>query len=187
VNGEGMVLDGRNRYRACVEVGIEPITKPWDQRGSALAYVISKNLHRRHLDTSQRAMVGARIESYRHGGDRRSQDAKLRLEHKMTRKDVSALLNVGERSINSAATVHDLGIKELQQAVDAGDVSVSAAREGARLPKAKQSARWSSMGATAIGPAPRSGSSPSPVDQPQLHFELRQGAKPVDPLPHMEK
>jgi murein DD-endopeptidase MepM/ murein hydrolase activator NlpD len=25
------------------------------------------------------------------------------------------------------------------------------------------------------------------VDQPQLHFELRHGAKPVDPLPHMEK
>ncbi len=25
------------------------------------------------------------------------------------------------------------------------------------------------------------------VDQPQVHFELRQGAKPVDPLPHMEK
>ncbi|HWB46915.1 MAG TPA: peptidoglycan DD-metalloendopeptidase family protein [Hyphomicrobiaceae bacterium] len=25
------------------------------------------------------------------------------------------------------------------------------------------------------------------VDQPQLHFELRQGSKPVDPLPHMEK
>jgi murein DD-endopeptidase MepM/ murein hydrolase activator NlpD len=25
------------------------------------------------------------------------------------------------------------------------------------------------------------------VDQPQLHFELRQGAKPVDPLPQLEK
>lgn len=25
------------------------------------------------------------------------------------------------------------------------------------------------------------------VDEPQLHFELRQGSKPVDPLPHMEK
>jgi murein DD-endopeptidase MepM/ murein hydrolase activator NlpD len=24
------------------------------------------------------------------------------------------------------------------------------------------------------------------VDQPQLHFELRQGSQPVDPLPHME-
>ena len=25
------------------------------------------------------------------------------------------------------------------------------------------------------------------VDQPQVHFELRQGQKPVDPTPHMEK
>jgi murein DD-endopeptidase MepM/ murein hydrolase activator NlpD len=25
------------------------------------------------------------------------------------------------------------------------------------------------------------------VDQPQVHFELRQGSKPVDPLPHMER
>jgi murein DD-endopeptidase MepM/ murein hydrolase activator NlpD len=25
------------------------------------------------------------------------------------------------------------------------------------------------------------------VDQPQLHFELRQGAKPIDPMPHLEK
>ena len=25
------------------------------------------------------------------------------------------------------------------------------------------------------------------VDQPQLHFELRQGSKPVDPMPHLEK
>jgi len=34
-----------------------------------------------------------------------------------------------------------------------------------------------------IGKAGKTGT----VDQPQLHFELRQGAKPVDPLPHMEK
>jgi murein DD-endopeptidase MepM/ murein hydrolase activator NlpD len=25
------------------------------------------------------------------------------------------------------------------------------------------------------------------VDQPQVHFELRQGSKPVDPMPYMEK
>ena len=25
------------------------------------------------------------------------------------------------------------------------------------------------------------------ADQPQVHFELRQGSKPIDPLPHMEK
>ena len=32
-----------------------------------------------------------------------------------------------------------------------------------------------------IAKAGRSGG----VSQPQLHFELRQGAKPVDPMPHM--
>jgi len=25
------------------------------------------------------------------------------------------------------------------------------------------------------------------TDQPQLHFGLRQGSKPVDPVPHLEK
>jgi hypothetical protein len=43
-----------------------PITKPWNQRGDALSYVISKNLHRRHLNESQMAMVAAKIESFRH-------------------------------------------------------------------------------------------------------------------------
>jgi len=34
-------------------------------------------------------------------------------------------------------------------------------------------------------PVAKAGTSGS-VDQPQVHFELRQGSKPVDPLPHME-
>ena len=38
--------------------------------GEALAYVLSKNLKRRHLDESQRAMVAARLGRVRHGGDR---------------------------------------------------------------------------------------------------------------------
>jgi len=35
----------------------------------------------------------------------------------------------------------------------------------------------------AVGKAGKTGT----VDQPQVHFELRQGSKPVDPMPHMEK
>ena len=34
-----------------------------------------------------------------------------------------------------------------------------------------------------IGKAGKTGT----VDQPQVHFELRQGSKPVDPTPFMEK
>lgn len=54
---EGKILDGRNRYRACIELGIEP--KYTNYRGtlSPLEFVISKNLHRRHLTSSQRAVL----------------------------------------------------------------------------------------------------------------------------------
>jgi hypothetical protein len=53
------IIDGRNRYRACRELGIEPKTQEWDGNGSLVQFVVSLNLHRRHLDSGQRATVGA--------------------------------------------------------------------------------------------------------------------------------
>jgi ParB-like chromosome segregation protein Spo0J len=44
---EGKILDGRNRYRACVKVGIEVKTEPFEgTEADARAFVISKNIHR---------------------------------------------------------------------------------------------------------------------------------------------
>jgi len=55
---EGKILDGRNRYRACRELKIEPKFREW--RGpSAVSFVVSLNLKRRHLTAAQRAMAAA--------------------------------------------------------------------------------------------------------------------------------
>lgn len=48
VTHEGKILDGRNRYRACLAAGIEPIFTPFKGNDPA-TYVISANVRRRHL------------------------------------------------------------------------------------------------------------------------------------------
>jgi N6-adenosine-specific RNA methylase IME4 len=53
---DGMILDGRNRFRACQEVGVKPIFREYEGDEPA-AFVISLNLKRRHLDKSQSATV----------------------------------------------------------------------------------------------------------------------------------
>ena len=54
---EGKILDGRNRYLACSMVGVKPRFVQWDGTGSPLQWIISENLVRRHLTSSQRAVI----------------------------------------------------------------------------------------------------------------------------------
>lgn len=58
---QGKIVDGRNRYRACVDLGIEPQYREWDGNGSLVAFVVSLNLKRRHLTKSQEAAVAVSI------------------------------------------------------------------------------------------------------------------------------
>lgn len=60
VDREGRILDGRNRAKACQQVGIEPVTVTYD--GDDLAeYVIDCNTTRRHMSTGARAMATALV------------------------------------------------------------------------------------------------------------------------------
>ena len=58
---DGSILDGRNRYRACLELGIEPLTRTWEPKGDEVSTVLILNLHRRHLTSLQRACVAVEI------------------------------------------------------------------------------------------------------------------------------
>jgi hypothetical protein len=59
---EGKILDGRNRYRACLELGWEPATRNCDHHvGDPAGFVISRNIHRRHLTAKQRRELIAKL------------------------------------------------------------------------------------------------------------------------------
>lgn len=136
VTYRGQILDGRNRFLACQRAKVKPQFRVFSGNDAdALAYVVSSNVHRRHLDASQRALAAARIESAIHGGDRKSdQDANLHLD----RSTVAESMSVSPRSVASARKVIDAGSKALVHAVEAGEVSVSKAASVVDLPKSEQ-------------------------------------------------
>jgi hypothetical protein len=57
---EGMILDGRNRYRACLKAGVTPRFKQFAS-GNPLTFVISMNLRRRHLSKDERKEIAAEL------------------------------------------------------------------------------------------------------------------------------
>ena len=67
---QDQIIDGRNRYAACKLAGVEPIIKKIEFPGGdaeALAYVLSRNLKRRHLSVTQRSDVARRLANMRQG------------------------------------------------------------------------------------------------------------------------
>lgn len=129
---EGKILDGRNRYRGCLLVGQEPKTKEY--RGKdPLSYVLSHNLHRRHLTESQRAMIAAEIATRGRGGNHQSADLRIA----PTQAEAADKLNVSQRSVTAAKQVLERGDDEIIEQVKNGQTSVTAAV--ASLPPKKKS------------------------------------------------
>jgi ParB-like chromosome segregation protein Spo0J len=132
----GLILDGRNRQRACDELGIKVATRTFTSTDSeALAYMLDLNVNRRHLSESQRAMIAKRLETLKQG--RPGKDANLHV----SRDDAARLLNVSPRSIASAGTVLKRAEPEIVAAVERGVMAVSTAAYIAAKPREQQLGR----------------------------------------------
>lgn len=131
---EGAVIDGRNRQLACELADVEARYEQLPAGTDPLAFVIDRNLRRRQLDESQRAMVAAKIATCKQGHNANSGIPLL------SQSQVADQFNVSVDSVKAAAKVRNKGTPELQQAVEAGKASVSAAAEVAELPPEEQRA-----------------------------------------------
>ena len=64
---ESTIIDGRNRYRACIEAEVWPTFSVLDAfytEAQILDLIVSANLARRHLDPTQRAVLSLAYERY---------------------------------------------------------------------------------------------------------------------------
>lgn len=123
----GLLIDGRNRLRACEELGIEPQIAELMEETDPVQYALSHNLHRRHLTTAQRAIVAAKLATMQRGDNQHSVED---TPNGGTSEDSSAtLLNVSVRSLQRAKHVLDNGSPALAESVESGTVPVSLAEK----------------------------------------------------------
>lgn len=126
---EGLVLDGGNRYRACIEAGVEPLLQEFTGT-DPVSFVLSANLHRRHLTPGQQATIVSRAQDWTRahcaGGDRKSdQSATLHLD------------SVSDRAAQSGASIRTQKMAdkvsrespELAKRVAHGEISLPKALE----------------------------------------------------------
>lgn len=140
----GKIIDGRRRWIACGKAGIEPTFREVSC-DDPVSYVLSLNLHRRHLTPSQLSMVGARARKFyddeakkrqkASGGDRKSANERSVVENLpqpisdagKARDQVGKAVGVSGKSIDYATRVLAQGIPELATAVDEGRMAISTA------------------------------------------------------------
>lgn len=118
---EGLILDGRNRYRACLEAGVEPEYVEWSgEAGSPEAFVLAKHT-RRNVTKGQHAMAAARL--YPDGGGGRG--------NKDPARKSAVTADFSQRHLQRArAVLRDA--PDLADAVTAGATPLTAAYEEAR-------------------------------------------------------
>lgn len=135
---DGSILDGRNRYRACESIGVEPDYETY-AGDDPLGYVISRNLYRRHLTESQRAMVAAKIANLPHGGDRKSDQAP---NLGVAVLQAAQMLNVGRGTVETARQVNRDAAPNIISAVERGEVTVSAAAKAIKTTPKDEQENW---------------------------------------------
>jgi N6-adenosine-specific RNA methylase IME4 len=131
------IADGRARCKSAFELGMAWQEIPKSQfegdEATLLEFLLIKNVTRRHLKASQRAMIAAKLATM-------AQGARTDLPRicGMSQPVAAARLSVSVRLVQHAENVRNQGIPELQDAVNNGVLKVSVADEASRLAPAKQ-------------------------------------------------
>lgn len=132
---EGMVLDGWHRYSACVQAGIEPQRFTFDASKDPVAFVLSQNLHRRHLSASQRAAAVVACAEWAPSGRPKKVEPSSTFSK---REELSKVAGVTPRTITDAKAAHKAGLTD---AVKDGAMTVKEAAQVARGKPAKPAKR----------------------------------------------
>lgn len=135
-----LILSGRHRHAAAIMAEVMPAFRVLEGDDAKAQAFALKDVHRRHLNESQRALIAARLSTNTRGGDRRSdQRANLPFDT-TTQEQAASTMGVSETLVKAAAKVDAKGTPALVKAVADGTLKASDAASVADLPKSQQNA-----------------------------------------------
>ena len=118
---EGLILDGRNRFKACQLAEVDPVFDNY-QGDDPLGYVLSLNLHRRHLTSSQRAALAAEIANMESGA-RTDLEPRAKMP-KVSQSEAAEKLGVSWRYVKEAKKIQRESPEHFEQ-IKNGHKSIS--------------------------------------------------------------
>lgn len=133
---EDKIIDGRNRYRACMELGVDPQYRTWQNEGGSLVrFVVSMNARRRHLTKSQKAACAVLALPRLEEEAKQRQGARSDLATKVSESQIKgeareiagAALEVGTTYVSAAKRIKEEA-PDLFSDIYAGDLSIPQAK-----------------------------------------------------------
>lgn len=133
---EGMVLDGWHRYLACQGAGVEFKSTEFDG-ADPMAFVLSRNLHRRHLTAAQRVAAVAECAKWApaHRPSEKGGSASPLTTNALTNQQIAHAADASVKTVKQVKAAIRAGLGD---AVKEGKVSAERAAEIAKLPPAKR-------------------------------------------------
>jgi hypothetical protein len=128
----GQIIDGRNRLRACEELGIEPQEAELEDDADPVAFALAANQLRRNItNKSQLAICAAKLAGLKHGGDRKSEikvpNGTLIDVEAIAAEEAGKTFGVSRMQVFRALRVLREGCETLQALCADGEVAVSLA------------------------------------------------------------
>lgn len=159
------VLDGRNRLRACETAGVEPRFVEWEGVSSPTEYVLSANLHRRHLTHGQRAALAldllpkleaeARERQREHGGTAPGRMADTSSDNGRSDEKAAELVGIGRSAVAYAKAIQNKK-PEVIDRLRSGELTIARASREA--------------GFEAMGQGGNGHHQPISDDEPSVHY-----------------
>lgn len=143
VTFDGKILDGRSRVKACKESGRKIRTVEFGgTEDEALAFVMSHNLHRRHLTPGQKAVIVDRWMQKRASKSSETNGKSISARERATTvREAAAGAGIAHTTLTNIRSIRESGAIGLYDKVARGDLEVTvAAREAKRL-KPKHTAK----------------------------------------------